>query len=285
MVPEGHVGRVAVTGRERGARSQQAVVEEWAGAVGGGLGRAAGAAVVRLEVGRAEGPVVGELRGRRDRIEVAGRETGEEVERGGLDADEVAVGVINGGDVAEPAERGQQVGGVGTEELEGRLGIDHRLDGRLDRGVGGLAERHQLRCGIGEVVVLALLVDGEPEVLEDGDALGDDGVQLAEEAGEVLRRGPGSLDQWIKVVEGWAEVREGRICLAEGRRQRLQGPAEVLVLGGDRAERLVAVGGQLGEVVAALAECRHDPRAADEEVAEDALVGVQLVDQTGGRGE
>ena len=44
----------------------------------------------------------------------------------------------------------------------------------------------ELADGVGEVVVLAVLVDGEAEVLEDRDRRLHDRLQLAEERSEVL---------------------------------------------------------------------------------------------------
>ena len=66
-------------------------------------------------------------------------------------------------------------------------------------------------------------------------------------------------------------------------RQRDEGAVELGVTSGDRAERLVCVLGQRGEVVASLCDRAKALRALDEELAQRLLVAGQLGEQRGRR--
>ena len=132
------MGRAAPgSGRSRASRS----VAPRRGAVGGGLGRGARAAA---EAGSVSQPV--EALRRRDRRErAAGRVVveGERVEDR-LDPRVVAVRVVVGRALAEVAQPADELGRVGAQELEHRLGLCERLAARAEGRRGGVLERGQL---------------------------------------------------------------------------------------------------------------------------------------------
>ena len=135
-----------------------------------------------------------------------------------------------------------------------RLEVGDRLFGVRERLGGALLDFGQGGEQLGGVVGLARAGDGEPQVLEERHRFLDDRAQFGEERGQVLGRRLRRFDQRVEVVEGGAEVDEGRVALAEDRRQPAQGLAEGGVLAGDRAEGGGGVGDRVGEVVAALGD-------------------------------
>ena len=110
-------------------------------------------------------------------------------------------------------------------------------------------------------------------------------AQLAQERRQVLGRGLGVGDQRVEVVERRAQVHERRVAAPQRRRQQRQRLAERAVLGSDRAGRGVRVADQVGEVVAALGDRAHRPRAGDDEARQRVLVLRRLVDQAARAGE
>ena len=192
------------------------------------------------------------------------------------------VGVVVAGGAAEAADRAEDVRRVRPQELELVVGLLHRGDGRRDGAARSGFERRQVPSGIGEIVGLALAIDGSPKIVEDGYGLLHHRLQLPEEGSQVLGGGLRGVDQGVEVVEGAAQVEEGGIGLAQGRRQRHQGAVERLVLGGDRPQRLVGVGDQAGEVIAALGDRADHAGAVDEEVGEHALVAAELLEEAVG---
>ena len=105
------------------------------------------------------------------------------------------------------------------------------------------------------------------------------GRSSARNGRQVLGRRLRRFDERFEVVEGGAEVDEGRVGLAHERRQLAQGLVEGDVLGGDRVEGGVGVGDRAGERFAALGDRGRQLGGADDEALEQALVGVQFLDE------
>ena len=279
--PGGHVGRGAVAGRARAVVRQAAVEERVGGAVGGRLGRRRRGSGGRPRCwARRLGAVVGELRSAGIGWRLPPARRVKMFEAGGLDPGVVAVGVVVGGDLAELPEggeagRGSRGGGtlsVGSESLIAWTAGRRALPPRCEAG-------RSLPKASARSLFLPFLLTAMRRSLKTGTDFRTTGLSWRRKRRQVLGRRlgvstSGSRSSRVgrrleKVVLAWRRA-GGRAFSAR---------SKFSVLGGDRAERLVAVGDQAGEVVAALGDRGDDPRAADQEVGEDPLVAVQLLDQ------
>ena len=245
---------------------QGAVVEERVGA-GDRLRRAAGTAVEEADVEVLRTAALG---GIGSSTLVAGLQSKRLIPAGWTRSVVAVAVVVRRSPGRSLAEEGEQVGRVGRaagrcsagESSSASIVSRHRASRRAVCGAGQRAER------VGEVVVWPGRATVQAQVAEHRHrrrrrrSRGRAGT-----ASGPSRRGAGRRDQRVEVVERGAQVDEGGVRLAQRRRQGDQRAVERLVLGGDRAERLVGVRGQRREVVAALGDRAEDPRAGDEELA------------------
>ena len=108
---------------------------------------------------------------------------------------------------------------------------------------------------------------------------------LFEERPERPGGGARGVDERIEVVEGGAQVDEGRVGPAHERRQALDRLGERGLLVAERARGRVEVPDQPGEVVAPVGEGRDELGGVDEEALEDRRVAGQLVEEPARGGE
>ena len=201
-----------------------------------------------LDPGRFAERVV--LFARRDRFEAAVAAVEfEEVEVGEAAADVVAVAVVGSADLAQLGEAVEEVRRVGADEVEVGLEAGDRVF-----GVGECPARRAARTA-GSVPSSSAVSLAKPwrrtvrrRFLKTGTAFESTGRNSARKGARFLGRRLRGVDQRFDVVEGGAQVDEGRVGLAEGRRQQLQALVEGGVLAGDRAEGRVGVGDRAGEL-------------------------------------
>ena len=155
---------------------------------------------------------------------------GEDVRVRRLDARVVAARVVVRGDLAELREPAEQVGHVGPRDRDEVLRGVERGDRRREGRVAALLELRQVLEDVVEVVRAARAQQRQAQVLEHRHRLAGDRPHVGEERREVPRADERRRDERVEVVERGAQVDEGRVGLAEERRQRDQGAVEGLVL-------------------------------------------------------
>ena len=114
------------------------------------------------------------------------------------------------------------------------------------------------------------------QVLGEGDELVQHRAQFGEERGEVLGRRLRRVDQRFDVVEGGAQVDEGRVRLPHHRRQLFERPFQRHVLAADRLEGVVGVGDRARQLRPAAGDRAGQVAGADQELGEQLFVGVQF---------
>jgi hypothetical protein len=194
----------------------------------------------------------------------------------------VAVAVVGGAGLAQLGEAVEEVRRVSADEVEVGLEARDRVFGVGERPRRPLFHGRQRAEQFRRVVGEARAAGGKAKVFEDRDGFREHRAEFSEEGGEVLGRRLRGVDQRFDVVEGGAQVDEGRVGLPQGRRQELQALVEGGVLAGDRAEGGVGVGDRAGELGAAFGDGGAQPARADQEAGEELFVGVQIAGEGAG---
>ena len=122
-------------------------------------------------------------------------------------------------------------------------------------------------------------LDGGAQVADRRLGVGGEPPRLIEERIESHGHWLGRIDQRIDVVERRPEVHERRVGAPHERWQPLDRLGQGPLLAAERASPPVQVADHAREVVAALRERRHEPRAVHEEPLEHRLVARQLVEE------
>src|SRR5436853_2246637 len=116
------------------------------------------------------------------------------------------VPVVVAGYLPQLRERIEEVRRISTDEVQVRLKVADRLFGMRERTRGQVLHLRQHCEQVAEVIPLAGLADGQPQVPRERNQFLEDGTQFGEEGGQVLGRRLRRVDQRFEVVQRRPQV-------------------------------------------------------------------------------